>query len=220
MLLSEQTGDETLRYYYDSTGRIVSLSYQKGSAAEVSYFYSRNAQGDIIGVYRVSDSKLIGTYEYDLWGRPVSVKEATAGIDTDGILTKNPFRYRGYYYDRETGFYATGARYYDPQIGRFISADSLIASAGSSVQGHNLFAYCFNNPVNMSDSSGYWPFFVITAAVGAVAGAVVGGIIAAQNDGNIWAGIGIGAAAGALIGTGVGMDAGVALAGSWIGHQQ
>lgn len=157
MLLSEQTGDETLRYYYDSTGRLTSLSYQKGSAAEASYFFSRNAQGDIIGVYRVSDSKLIGTYEYDLWGRPISVKEATAGIDTDGILTKNPFRYRGYYYDGETGFYATGARYYDPQIGRFISADNLIASVGSSVQGHNLFAYCFNNPVNMSDSTGYWP---------------------------------------------------------------
>ena len=81
----------------------------------------------------------------------------TTGIDTDGILTKNPFRYRGYYYDRETGFYATGARYYDPQIGRFISADNLIASVGSSVQGHNLFAYCFSNPVNMSDSTGQWP---------------------------------------------------------------
>lgn len=66
----------------------------------------------------------------------------------------------------------------------------------------------------MSDSTGHMPFFIVTAAIGAVVGAIAGGIIAANNDGNVWAGIGIGAAAGALIGTGAGMAAGAALAGS------
>ena len=125
ILLSKQTGDETLRY-----------------------FYARNLQGDITAVYRNSDSKPIDTYEYDLWGRPVSVTEAAKGIDTDGILTRNPFRYRGYYYDVETGFYYLNARYYDSEIRRFISADDMqYLGAGDKISGYNLFAYCNNNLV-------------------------------------------------------------------------
>ncbi len=142
----------------------VSLGYQKGTGAEVGYFFARNGQGDIVAVYRSSDSKLIGTYEYDLWGRPISTTEATAGIDTDGILSKNPLRYRGYYFDEETGFYYLQSRYYDAGVRRFISADSLIADVGSSVQGHNLFAYCFNNPIDMSDDTGCWPKWIRKAA--------------------------------------------------------
>ncbi|MDE6700791.1 MAG: RHS repeat-associated core domain-containing protein, partial [Acetatifactor sp.] len=173
MLLSEQTGDETLRYYYDAAGKVTSFTYKKGSNAEVGYFYTRNLQGDIIAIYRNSDSALIGTYEYDLWGRLISKTEATKGIDTNGILAKNPFRYRGYYYDTETGFYNLNARYYDPEIRRFISPDDMIASVGTSVQGHNLFAYCFNNPVNMADPSGHWPR-EITAGIATVAAIVAG----------------------------------------------
>ena len=169
LLLSQSTGDETLYFYYDSTGNVTSMGYKKGSADEAGYFFTRNAQGDIIGVYRSSDSKLIGTYDYDLWGKLVSVTEATAGIDTDGILIKNPFRYRGYYYDEETGFYYLNARYYDPTIRRFISADTIIPLTGSSMLAYNLFAYCWNNPVNMSDESGNIPFFVVTALAGATA---------------------------------------------------
>ncbi|MBQ7973069.1 MAG: hypothetical protein IJ291_06415, partial [Lachnospiraceae bacterium] len=96
----------------------------KGTAEETKYFFTRNAQDDIVSIYRSSDSVLIGTYEYDLWGKPVSITEATPGIDTDGILEKNPYRYRSYRYDEETGFYHLKARYYDPEIRRFISADT------------------------------------------------------------------------------------------------
>ena len=124
----------------------------------------------------------------------------------------NPICYRGYYYDNETGFYYLQSRYYDPEIGRWINADSLLSQG--SVLGNNMFAYCLNNPVNMADTTGKLPFFLVTAAIGAVAGAIAGGVIAAKNGGNVWAGIGIGAAAGALIGTGAGMAAGAALAGS------
>ncbi|MCL2632830.1 MAG: RHS repeat-associated core domain-containing protein, partial [Coriobacteriia bacterium] len=65
----------------------------------------------------------------------------------------NPFRYRGYYYDSETGLYYLNARYYDPEVGRFISADSLM-STGQGVLGNNMFAYCGNNTVMHTDSSG------------------------------------------------------------------
>jgi hypothetical protein len=84
----------------------------------------------------------------------------------------------------------------------------------SSVIGANLFVYCLNNPVNMTDETGNLPFFAITAAIGAVVGAAVGGVVAAKNGGNVWAGIGIGAAAGGLIGAGAGAAAGALLAGN------
>ena len=154
MLRSETTGEETLRYYYDSTGKIAEIVYKKGDNAETGYFFVRNAQGDIIAIYRSTDSKLMGTYEYDLWGRLISINPTTD--DTDGITEKNPYRYRNYYYDEETGFYYLKARYYDPQIRRFISADSMnaIMVAATDVTCKNLFVYAENNPVTNKDSSG------------------------------------------------------------------
>ena len=69
------------------------------------------------------------------------------------IGTLNPFRYRGYIYDTETGLYYLKTRYYDPEVGRFINADVLM-STGQGVIGCNMFCYCLNNPVNMTDESG------------------------------------------------------------------
>ena len=77
-----------------------------------------------------------------------------------------------------------------------------------------MFAYCGNNPVILSDTTGKLPFFAITAALGAIVGAISGGIIAAKRGANIWTGIGVGAVTGALIGAGAGMATGAALAGS------
>ena len=155
-------------------------------------------------------------YIYDSWGNTISIQNGN-GQELTGpndIGNLNPFRYRGYYLDSETGLYYLQSRYYDPQTCRFVNGDGVVSGIGDSVQGYNIFAYCFNNPVSLSDSSGNWPFFAVTAIVGAVVGAVVGGVTAAKTGGNVWAGIGVGAAAGALIGSGVGMAAGAALAGS------
>ena len=69
----------------------------------------------------------------------------------------NPFRYRGYYFDTETGLYYLQSRYYDPKTCRFVNADAVVSAVGSSIQGYNMFAYCMNNPVNMTDSTGNWP---------------------------------------------------------------
>ena len=150
-VLSETTGDETLYYYY-SNGKLVEIGYKNGGAAEVYYFVTRNAQGDITAIYDAKTCTLVGSYTYDAWGRVLS---ATAVNDPNGITEKNPFRYRGYYYDRETGFYYLQSRYYNPETCRFINADGVVNS-GKGFVGYNLFAYCHNNPANKADPSGYW----------------------------------------------------------------
>ena len=88
----------------------------------------------------------------------------TDGADTDvsssagHIANVNPLRYRGYYYDSETGFYYLNSRYYDPETCRFINADGLIDNREIGYQ--NMFAYCGNNPVANVDESGQAPFKV------------------------------------------------------------
>ena len=207
-IIAEKTGNNTIWYYYDAAGLRVGFTYNN-----IPYYYIYNAQGDVIGLFNVSQ-QIVARYNYDAWGKIISVTDGSGAeiTDTTHIAHVNPFRYRGYYYDAETGFYYVSSRYYDPEIGRWINADALVDQ--NSVLGYNLFAYCRNNPVNMTDTTGNLPFFAITAAIGAVVGAVVGGVVAAKNGGNVWAGVGIGATAGALIGTGAGMAAGAALAGS------
>ena len=129
--------------------------------------FSRNPQLVRISAISFEAKKHVGTYEYDLWGNPVSQNEnvftkkvngKTVTIaDEQGILDKNPLRYRGYYFDKETGFYYLNARYYDPVVHRFISADTQIAGLSSDVTGYNLYAYCDNDPINKLDASGEWP---------------------------------------------------------------
>ena len=114
----------------------------------------------MLHVFQASNNAIVATYTYDSWGNILSATGSQAQI--------NPFRYRGYYYDEETGFYWLSSRYYDPEVGRFINADTTIASTGGNVLGYNMYAYCFNNPINMVDSQGNWPRW-ITAAVAAAA---------------------------------------------------
>ena len=93
------------------------------------------------------------SYTYDSWGKPYSVTGTKAV--TLGVL--NPFRYRGYVYDEETGWYYLKSRYYDPEVGRFLNADSIIPGTKMSVHGYNLYSYCQNDPVNMEDTEGMTP---------------------------------------------------------------
>jgi len=69
------------------------------------------------------------------------------------VGVKNPYRYRGYRYDTETGLYYLQSRYYDPGAKRFVNADGYV-STGQGVLGNNMFAYCGNNPVNCIDPIG------------------------------------------------------------------
>ena len=104
--------------------------------------------GDVLAITDTEGS-IVGNYEYDAWGKVLTA-------DTD-IAKQNPLRYRGYYYDKETGYYYLQSRYYDTDICRFINADiAEVSKMSKNIQvGTNIFAYCNNNPVNNSDPEGY-----------------------------------------------------------------
>ena len=136
---------ETLAYTYDSYGRIIAFSYNG-----TPYYYVKNGQGDIVGIVDSSGETVV-TYSYDSWGNPVNVEGNTS------LAAANPFRYRGYYYDTESGLYYLNSRYYSPETGRFINADDtsmLVDSFEAAADGRNLYAYCNNNPVTYKDSTG------------------------------------------------------------------
>jgi len=142
-LMYEKRGEKEFCFQYDSFGN---LSYIKNGTDE--YYVGCNSRGDVITLHNTSTGALAYTYTYDSWGNVISVKTpsgTTPGATTTPML--NPIRYRGYYYDSETGFYLTGSRYYDPVVGRFINADNVIADVGGDIRGYNMYAYCFNNPV-------------------------------------------------------------------------
>ena len=131
---------------------MVSVDYSSnGGSTFTTYYYLRNAQNDIVKIIYGSGNTVV-QYTYDSWGKPIS----TTGSLSATLGANQPFRYRGYVYDAETGWYYLQSRYYDPTIARFVSADVYL-STGQGVLGHNAFAYCLNNPVNMSDDSGCLP---------------------------------------------------------------
>ena len=168
-------------------------------------------QGDVIGLLN-SNGVLVANYRYNAWGKLLSVTNASGAdiISPTHIANINPIRYRGYYYDTETGFYYLQSRYYDPETCRFINADTTdILEAQDDLYDKNLFAYCDNNPVVRTDDDGEFWHIVI----GAVAGSLISGtvkvfanLIEGKNptDGLVTAMLS-GAASGALASTGLGM---------------
>ncbi len=144
-LLAQKTGENTLIWQLDGNGNTIGFNYNG-----VPYFYMKNLQGDIIGLTNASGN-VVAKYTYDSWGKLISIKDANdvdKTTDTTFIGYINPLRYRGYYYDSETGLYYLNARYYDPEVGRFISADETL------IGGYNLFEYCYNDPINLIDPTG------------------------------------------------------------------
>jgi RHS repeat-associated protein len=151
------------------------------------------------------------TYRYDAWGNLENYSDYS-GVN---LATKNPYRYRSYRYDNETGYYYLQSRYYDPSIGRFISADNVgYLGAGENLTSYNLYAYCNNNPVMYSDPTGQFVFttaIIVGLIVGAIVGGTLGGVTAyksaeaAGKTGSelFWetaAGVGTGAVLGSAVG--------------------
>ena len=129
----------------------------------------KNLQGDIQEIIDSNGTQIV-KYSYNSWGKLLEI----SGSRKDDLGMLNPFRYRGYHYDQETGFYATGTRYYDPVVGRFINADTtdILDDGNDHILENNLFAYCFNNSVNMMDEDGTWPKWatnVVKVGIGALA---------------------------------------------------
>ena len=137
-----------LTYLYDENGMIGFVYSFDGSSA-CTYYYHRNLQGDVIAIYDTNGTKQ-AEYAYDAFGNCTVLYSGVYDI-----ANNNPIRYRGYYYDRETGLYYLNARYYNPEWRRFISPDDTGYLDPDSVNGLNLYCYCNNDPVNYVDPSGH-----------------------------------------------------------------
>jgi RHS repeat-associated protein len=149
---------ESIVFLYDESG-IIGMARTVGSTTN-AYYFQRNLLGDVVAIYDTSGN-MVAKYLYDAWGNCTISSETTNTV----VANANPIRYRGYYYDDDTGLYYCNARYYSPKWRRFISPDDTAYLDPESVNGLNLYCYSNNNPVNASiyvhTSDNYAPFNVI-----------------------------------------------------------
>ena len=136
-------GNAELHFWYDAQNRPAIVEFNG-----TKYGYLYNLQGDVIGLIDSANTEVV-RYTYDAWGKLLSVTGSLA--NTIGYY--NPFRYRGYVYDVETGLYYLRSRYYNPRWGRFVNADEILGRRGL-VMSHNVFIYCYNQPVSCCDEDG------------------------------------------------------------------
>ena len=161
-LMHETRGEKVFDYCYDANGQLYAVSYKANSSTDaVTYYYAHNWRGDITSIYD-GDGNMVAKYEYDDWGNVLTVTDANNSEITDPahIANLNPFRYRSYYYDSESGLYYLMSRYYDPVVHRFLNADGYFQS-GDNILDTNMNAYCQNNPIMNSDPTGNHPSDVI-----------------------------------------------------------
>ena len=136
-------GNAELHFWYDAQNRPAIVEFNG-----TKYGYLYNLQGDVIGLIDSANTEVV-KYTYDAWGKPLSVTGSLA--NTIGYY--NPFRYRGYVYDVETGLYYLRSRYYNPSWGRFVNADE-ITSEFITCRVDNCFAYCNDCPTMYVDKDG------------------------------------------------------------------
>ena len=185
---SQTWGSNYIDFLYDESGSAYSFIYNG-----TQYYYVCNLQGDVVKILNTSGA-VVASYTYDAWGKVTS---------SGSIGQINPIRYRGYYYDTDTGFYYLQSRYYDPTVKRFISADdtSLIGANGDFIS-FNLYAYCLNNPINSVDPNGNSALAIgIFIGTSAIIGGLAGAITAACTGGNVLEGALEGVALGAIAAT-------------------
>ena len=155
ILAGQKTGDNVLIFMYDNNGDVFGFTYNG-----TPYYYVKNAQNDVFLILDETGEPVV-IYQYDAWGK-FGCYDATE----ENIASVNPITYRSYYVDLEMGFYMyyLNSRYYMADWCRFISADGVVSEVGGNVLGNNLFAYCQNNPVNLSDETGNWPKWIASVS--------------------------------------------------------
>ena len=151
-LRTEIEGNTTRNYIYGQDGVV---GYEENGE---HFMYRKNFFGDITAIYQGATK--IAEYAYDAWGN------CTIVSDYNGYGARNPFRYRGYYFDSDLGMYYLTTRYYDPQTGRFINADTIEYLKPDAINGLNLYAYCKNNPLMLVDYSGTDAYLVTVTGAG------------------------------------------------------
>lgn len=144
-ILREIWDNNTLVPLYDNEECVCGIIFNS-----TPYYFLRNLHNDVIAITD-NVGNVVAEYDYDAWGA-CTIKQDTTQVK---IATINPFRYRSYYYDSETELYYLNFRYYDPKVGRFISADDIEYSLQQDKCAINLYSYCGNNPVNNTDESGH-----------------------------------------------------------------
>ena len=192
---------KNVKYMYDAKGA-------SGMIVDgTKYYFRKNIFGDVVEIYNESGAKC-AEYTYDAWGTCYLM------LDTEGVGSLNPFRYRGYYFVSRIGLYYLTTRFYDYTTGRFINADvpSICFDDGLTLpEGCNLYSYCHNNPISYVDPTGHFAIVALILGAFTLAGGIAGGIIAYQNaasDGKkgsdlIWSVI-----SGIILGAGIGLAAG------------
>ena len=209
------------RLIYRYVGEEVKGVTYKNENKEISYFYEKNILGEIIGIVD-EEGKRVVEYRSSSYGEVENIHDSSK-IE---ISAKDHLRYKGYIYDEETRLYYLKTRYYDPEIGRFISPDSIDYQSPESINGLNLYAYCGNDPINMVDPDGHIAISIaILIGLGATflvgGGLIITGKITGNevltNIGDTIISLGEIAAGIAMIVTGVGGMFGIGFLGTGIG---
>lgn len=143
-------GSNELHFFYDAQNKPAVVVYN-----DIPYSYIKNLQGDIVAILDSTGTPVVN-YVYDAWGRPISC----SGIMANTLGKINPFRYRGYVYDEETGLYYLRNRFYNAHNSRCISADSMLSTRGTHTSA-NAYAYSRNAPTIRADANGQDSIYVI-----------------------------------------------------------
>ncbi len=140
MLIKEKYSDKEITYIYDEQN-VIGFKIKQNNI-ESTYYYIKNLQQDVLKIIDENGNEVF-TYIYDAYGNIVNKSD----VENNTIAKLNPYRYKSYYYDEETGMFWLSSRYYSPELCRFISPDSIDYLDPSSINGLNLYCYCMNNPV-------------------------------------------------------------------------
>ena len=178
-LITEYRSDtDRIDYLYDSNGLLYGFINNKTER----FYYVRDILQNILGIVD-TNGNLVVKYDCNAYGDNQTI---TGSNTTIGL--RNPFRYKGYYYDEETGLFMVGHRYYNPQWGRWIQPDDVEYLEPDNINGLNLYCYCNNNPVNYYDPDGHSALLIIGLIIGAAIGFGGAAYIDYQDDGEIFNG--------------------------------
>ena len=157
-IIFEKTNNNVIYYIRNNANDLIGFKYNNNV-----YYYIKNIQNDIIGILD-SNYNIVAKYQYDSFGNIISITDGNGNDvnDIDHIANINPYRYRSYYYDKETNLYYLNSRYYSPTFGRFINADAEFGRDYEFIT-YNLFVYSNNNPISCVDFDGNFAIALPTA---------------------------------------------------------
>lgn len=158
-LIREKSINNTLDFLYDEYDNL--YGFIKDNSEK--YLYIRDQLQNIIGITDIN-GKIVVKYSYDAWGALKNIEDTSSS----GIGKLNPFRFKGYYYDNESSMYYCKTRYYVPQWGRWLSADSIEYLNPESINKLNLYTYANNNPVIYYDPDGHMALLCALLILGAI----------------------------------------------------